>query len=155
MTGVQTCALPICYTRDEIVGKTASEIAIWADIKDREKLRQALKKKSFVKDHPSSFRIKNGDIVHALVSANLIEINGEPHIISITRDFEDYIIATKAYRQSEQRYKTLFNLLPAGLMLIDDTGTIQDANPTYCKNIGYKAEEIIGEKIWKIGIAHV
>jgi len=41
-------------------------------------------------------------------------------------------------------------LLPAGLMLIDDSGTILDANPTYCKNIGYKAEEIIGEKIWKV-----
>ncbi len=138
------------YPRDEIVGKTAAEIAIWADIKERGKLRLALKKKGFVKDHPASFRTKNGDIVHALVSANLIEINGEPHIISITRDIEDYIDATEAFRQSERRYKTLFHLLPAGLMLIDDTGTILDANPTYCKNIGYAIGDIIGEKIWKV-----
>jgi len=47
------------YTRDEIVGKTASEIAIWADIKERGKLRRALKKKGFVKDHSASFRKKN------------------------------------------------------------------------------------------------
>ena len=138
------------YTRDEIVGKTASEITIWADIKEREKLRRALKKKGFVKDHSSSFRTKNGDIIHVMVSANLIEINGEPHIISITRDIEDYINATEAFLQSERRYKTLFRLLPAGLMLINDSGTILDANPTYCKNIGYTAEEIIGEKIWKV-----
>ncbi len=138
------------YTRDEIVGKTAAEIAIWADIKERGKLLLALKKKGFVKDHPASFRTKNGDIIHALVSANLIDINGKHHIISITRDIEDYLKATEAFRQSEHRYKTLFRLLPAGLMLINDAGTILDANPTYCKNIGYKAEDIIGEKIWKV-----
>lgn len=138
------------YTRDEIIGKTAFEIDIWADVKEREKLHLALKKKGFVKNQHFSFRAKNGNIIHALVSANIIEIDGEPHIVSITRDMEDIIKATEAFRQSEQRYKTLFRLLPAGLMLIDDAGTILDANPTYCKNIGYTAEDIIGEKIWKV-----
>ncbi len=138
------------YTRDEIVGKTASEANIWADIKERKKLHLALKEKGFVKDYPSTFRMKNGDIVHASVSANIIKIKGEPHIISITRNIEDYIKATKALQHSERRYRTLFHLSPAGILLLDEAGTILEANPAYYKNIGYTAKEIVGEKIWKV-----
>jgi PAS domain S-box-containing protein len=138
------------YTREEIIGKTAQELRIWADYRQRKKLQQILKEKGFAKDMPINLRMKDGTIVRGMVSANFIEINGEPHLISITRNVEDFMKATEDFRQSEQRYKTLFSLSPAGIMLIDETGTILEANPAYCRNIGYTIQEIIGEKIWKI-----
>jgi len=138
------------YTAEDVRGKTSHEINIWVDSKDREYLVKTLKKKGVMRNFAARFRMKNGSIIHGLMSANFIDINGEPHILTVTRNIEDYVKTNEAFQQSEQRYKTLFNLLPAGLMLIDDRGTILDANPTYCKNIGYAAEEIIGEKIWKV-----
>ena len=138
------------YTRKEIIGKTARELKIWADYRQRKNLQKALKEKGSVKDMPVNLRMKDGTIVRGLVSSNLIEINGEPHLISISRNIEDFIRATAAYRQSERRYKTLFGSSPAGIILIDDTGTILEANPTYCKNTGYSVQEITGEKIWNI-----
>jgi PAS domain S-box-containing protein len=138
------------YKKDEIVGRTAEEIGIWVDIRDRKELRTAIRQKGFVKDFPVLLKLKNGEVVHALVSANTIEINGEPHLLSITRNIEDYFKAAEAYRQSEERYKTLFRLSPVGVLLIDEGGTVLDVNPTYCSNIGYAPHEIIGHKIWNI-----
>ncbi|GMT44490.1 MAG: hypothetical protein IEMM0006_0322 [bacterium] len=138
------------YTQEDVTGKTSLEIDIWADKEKRDELVEILKEKGSVHNFPARFRKKNGNIVHGLMSANIIDINGEPHILSVTRNVEEYIKAHEALQHSEQRYRTLFHLSPAGILLLDEAGTILDANPTYCKNIGYTAQEMVGEKIWKV-----
>lgn len=136
------------YARDEIIGKTAKELGIWVDYRQRKKLEKALVEKGYAKDLPINLRMKKGNVIRALVSANIIDIDGEPHIISITRSIEDYLKATEAFRQSEKRYKALFQLSPVGIMVIDELGTILEANPTYCKYISYTKREVVGQKIW-------
>ena len=138
------------YARKEIIGKTAKELNIWVDYRQRQKLKKVLKEKGYAKDFPLILRMKNGNKIRAMVSANIIDIDGEPHIISMTRSIEDYLKALEAFRHSEQRYKTLFNLSPAGVMVIDETGTILEANPTYCNNLSYPETEIVGKKIWDV-----
>ena len=138
------------YTQKDVIGKTSLEIDIWADKEKRNELVEILKEKGFVHNFPALFRKKNGDIIHGLMSANIIDINGVPHILSVTRNMEEYIKAHKALQHSEQRYRTLFHHSPAGVLLMDETGTILEANPTYCKNIGYTAKELVGEKIWNV-----
>lgn len=138
------------FTQKEVIGKTSLEIDIWADKEKRNELVAILKEKGFVHNFAARFRKKNGDIIRGLMSANIIDINGVPHILSVTRNMEEYIKTYEALRQSEQRYKTLFDLSPAGFLLLDESGTILNANPTFCNNIGYSAQELVGEKIWKI-----
>ncbi len=136
------------YKREEVVGKTAEELGIWVDYSQREGYLQKMMKEGYVKDFPINLRMKNGSEVHALVSSNIIELNGEPHLISITRSIEDYRQALSALREVELRYKTLFDLSPAGILLIDETGSILDANPSFCRLLAYQPQEIIGKKVW-------
>ena len=139
------------YTQEEAIGKTSFELDIWADKEDRKQLVEILKEKGLVKNFETRFRKKSGNIFHGLMSANVINIGGTPHILSITRNVEEYIKTQKALQQSEQRYKTLFDLSPTGILLLDESGTILDANPTYCHNFSYKnAENIKGKKIWNV-----
>lgn len=139
------------YTQQEAIGKTSFELNIWVDKEDRKQLVEILKEKGLVKNFETRFRKKNGNIFHGLMSANIINISGTPHILSITRNVEEYINTQKALQQSEQRYKTLFDLSPTGILLLDESGTILDANPTYCHNFSYKnAENIKGKKIWDV-----
>lgn len=49
--------------------------------------------------------------------------------------------------QSEKFYHTLFDSSPGGILLEDDTGTILNVNPAFCKLMGYKAKELIGHKV--------
>lgn len=74
------------YSREEIIGKKSTEVDIWFIPEDRDKLIQALTTKGSIKNLESVFRCKDGSLKTALMSANLITLNNEPCILSITRD---------------------------------------------------------------------
>lgn len=77
------------YTREDVIGVLSTEIDIWAIPEDREKLIKELKEKGFVRNLESSFRCKDGSFKIALMSAQIIKLDGIPHILSITRDISD------------------------------------------------------------------
>ena len=52
--------------------------------------------------------------------------------------------------REERRYRTLFNLSPSGIMIIDKTGNILEANNAFCNSLGYSREEIIKMQIYDI-----
>jgi PAS domain S-box-containing protein len=53
----------------------------------------------------------------------------------------------KILRESENRFRTIFELSPAGMILIDKKGTIIEVNTSFCEILGYSRKEIIGENI--------
>jgi len=107
------CALT-GYRREDVIGRTSTEINIWADTTDRERLLELLKKEGKVKNFEAPFRLSNGTISTGLMSASIIHLNGAPHIISITRDIEELkkaereIIRAKEAAEEASRLKTAF-----------------------------------------------
>ncbi len=83
------------YSREDALGKTSSEINIWDIPEDRERLVEGLRKNGYLRNLESRFLMKDGSYKIALMSATIIQLNGEPHILSITRDITDI-------RQTEQ-----------------------------------------------------
>lgn len=53
----------------------------------------------------------------------------------------------KILRESENRFRTIFELSPAGIILIDEKGVIIEVNSSFCLTLGYSRKEIIGENI--------
>ena len=82
------------FTPEETIGKISSEINIWNDLSDREKLVNGLKENGYCRNLKTKFRLKDGTIKYALMSANILILNKEPHILSITRDIDE-LEATK------------------------------------------------------------
>jgi PAS domain S-box-containing protein len=77
------------YTREEVIGLTASELQIWIDPSDSVKIRQLLMEQGMVKNEEYCFRRKSGKICVGLVSAELIDFEGEPCILAMTNDITD------------------------------------------------------------------
>lgn len=65
----------------------------------------------------------------------------------IARDVSDRIRAITALRESEERYLTLFQNTPAGLILEDREGNIIDANLAASEITGYSFPELIGMNV--------
>ncbi|MBN1118992.1 MAG: PAS domain S-box protein [Bacteroidales bacterium] len=74
------------FTREDVVGKSSKDLNIWAIPQDRDYLIKQLSEKGYVENLESEFRCKDSSIKTALMSARLISLNGEKHILSITRD---------------------------------------------------------------------
>jgi PAS domain S-box-containing protein len=61
--------------------------------------------------------------------------------------------AEEALKASETSYRRLFESAKDGILLLDaDTGQITDVNPYLIEMLGYSHNELLGKKLWKIGL---
>ncbi len=129
------------FTREDVIGKTSSEINIWHDPSDRAKLVQGLQKNSYYDNLEARFKRKDGSLTTALMSARLLILNGEAHIISITRDIS-------ARKEAEAEHERLMSAIKQAIEMVvitDPEGTIQFVNPAFEHITGYKQHEAIGQ----------
>ncbi|MHB8895963.1 MAG: sensor histidine kinase, partial [Candidatus Geothermincolia bacterium] len=57
-----------------------------------------------------------------------------------------------ALRESELRYRRIFETATDGIILLDaGTGEIEDVNPGLEKMLGYPRAELVGRKFWEVG----
>ena len=61
--------------------------------------------------------------------------------------------AVEHLRISENRYRRLFEACTDGILIVDpDTCTIDDANPVMTDLLGYTHQQLLGKKLWQIGL---
>jgi diguanylate cyclase (GGDEF)-like protein/PAS domain S-box-containing protein len=61
--------------------------------------------------------------------------------------------AEEALQASELRYRRLFETAQDGILILDgDTGRIDDVNPFLTAMLGHVREELLGKKLWEIGL---
>ena len=65
------------YTREDVIGKASSEIDIWVNPEDRSALEEALRTRDEVANLEATFRMKDGTEKVGLMSASIIEVDGE------------------------------------------------------------------------------
>lgn len=138
------------FTRADVVGKKSSEINIWAIAEDRQKLLTGLQTRGKVENLESTFRAKDGSLRRGLMSARIVNISGEPCILSITRDITAYREAEEARNELRRRYETIAKSFPNGVIFLYDKeiryilaeGRGLDA-------IGLKPEDIVGKTLFE------
>ena len=77
------------YSRDETLGKTAKQLGFWVNYEERNKWAKILAEKNAVVDFEAEFRLKDGSVGICLITASLLELDGEKCILSITRDITE------------------------------------------------------------------
>jgi PAS domain S-box-containing protein len=77
------------YAREEVIGKTSTELGLWVDPAERKRFVKLLREKREVRDHEAKFRLKSGEVRIFLRSAELIELEGQTCMINITRDITE------------------------------------------------------------------
>jgi diguanylate cyclase (GGDEF)-like protein/PAS domain S-box-containing protein len=88
------------YEREEIIGRTSTELGVWTDDRIRQDIAEVLRRDSYFRNLTVPYKRKNGEIFWLQLSASAIEIDGVPCIISITRD-------TSEIRAAEERIEDL------------------------------------------------
>jgi PAS domain S-box-containing protein len=90
------------YTREDVIGRTSSEINLWHDPADRQQLVQGLRENGFFENLEARFRRKDGSLISALMSARVISLKGVSHIISITRDITERKLISAKLQQAQK-----------------------------------------------------
>jgi PAS domain S-box-containing protein len=100
------------YSEEETIGKTSLELNIWADAESRNFLVKELKEKGKVENFETNFFKKDKSIVIGQMSASLIDLDGVPHILNVTRDITCRKKAEEALAQEQYLMHTLMDNLP-------------------------------------------
>ncbi len=133
------------YTIEELVGRNASVFSsgktsekeyksLWNTIKKGEKWKGILYNKK-----------KNGECFYESVSILPIKnANGTAtHYLAIKEDISDRLQSETALKESEERYRELFEASPDAIILADiETEMLIDANTAACKMLGRTLDEI-------------
>ena len=77
------------YSRDEVVGRTAVELGIWEDARDRERVLEASREPGGPRQVEVHTVDKAGGRHDVLMSAVPIEIHDEPHLLAIAVDISE------------------------------------------------------------------
>ena len=87
------------YSRDEVLGKSTRDLKMWVNEDERELFVQTLRDKGECRNFETTFRESGNRIITGRVSAQVVEVDGEPAVFSIVRDISDLKLAQEALRQ--------------------------------------------------------
>jgi PAS domain S-box-containing protein len=117
---------------------------------DRERLRATLLRTLASKTETRTedeFRIRRPDgEVRTVRSVREIEraADGTPvRIVGAVQDITDYKRADASLKESEARFRMLFDQATEGIFILDSKGTYLDANASGCRMLGYSRDELL------------
>jgi PAS domain S-box-containing protein len=148
------------YRLDEVLGRNSHELSLWANPADREPFWEELRRTRSIHERECRARHRHGKIFTMLVSADVIEINGVPHLLTVGQDIterkqaEAELRAGQArLRESEARFSAAFHSSPiiTGITCARD-GKFVLVNDASLGWSGYRREEVVGKTALELGI---
>jgi PAS domain S-box-containing protein len=135
--------------REELIGRQVLDL-VPADIRDK-----------VANDYPRLFADEmrqmesfslagDGWPVPVEVTTARILYGGRPALLLNLRDITERRRAESALRESEQRFRELFENAPDAMFVEDATGKVLDANRSACLLQGLKREELIGRQVLEL-----
>jgi diguanylate cyclase (GGDEF)-like protein/PAS domain S-box-containing protein len=133
------------YSRDEVVGRTALELRIWADQLGDDETWYQMVRAGKTRNVERRLRTKTGHTVDAIISAELVVLEGEERIINSMVDITVQKAIERQLRVSERRFR---DFAEAAGEFVWEVGP--DGRYTYVSNrveqvLGYKPLELLGK----------
>ena len=152
------------YSKEEFLGKKLWEVGAFRNIEAAKSAFVELQSEHYIRYEDMPLETKNGKLISVEFVSNVYDVDHKRVIQCNIRDITDRKIAEQARQTSEQkfrlivetselRYRRLFETAQDGILILDaETAGVTDINPFLIKMLGYSKEELIGKKLWELGL---
>jgi PAS domain S-box-containing protein len=105
------------YPREQVLGRSALDLGVWADPADRGTLLARLDRDGVVANFSSRYARSDGRIIDVLISARNYDISGEPCTIWSWTDISELRQAERKTENSLRRFVTVFENSPDPIVI--------------------------------------
>ena len=98
------------YRLDEVLGRNSLELGLWANPAEREPFWEELRRTRFIHERECRVRNRHGKIFTMLLSADIIEVNRVPHLLTVGLDISQRKQAEAELHRTLAREKELSQL---------------------------------------------
>ncbi len=133
------------YKHEELIGKTSYELNFWHNFSDRAQIIEKLAKREAIDNFETSIISSEGQRVDVMLSARDIELDSEQCLLLTYKNVTLHTQTVDALRESEKKFKDIFDTSPDGIIVSDSSGLIYDVNAVFETLSGYNRKEIIGK----------
>ena len=77
------------WSREELIGRTSVDLNLWPDSRDRERALQTLRSNGSLRDLDVTYRIRSGELRSTLISAEILDLDGTPCILTLIHDITE------------------------------------------------------------------
>ena len=129
---------------------------LYVDPSHRKRLIRETLKKGRLINFKSRFYKKDGSTMDCLIHVRIAQNKEgtEKYLEGFVQDISEQIRMAKALKESEIRYRSVFENTGSATIIIEKDMTISLANTGFQKLTGYTKEEIEGKMKWSAIIAH-
>jgi PAS domain S-box-containing protein len=142
------------YTREEIPSLNFASLLSEDQISKAIEATEDVKKAGYLgKIFEFKLKRKDNEYVQIETVASVIYREGNPYAIQgVARDITERKQAEEALRESEEKYRTLFESAPEVIMIIGLDGTVLDYNSETSLIADLPREQIIGKNFSEVGV---
>lgn len=141
------------WEASEIIGRSALEIGIWRDERQRQALFEQLMQDQRLDNAEAQFRTRTDEILTCAVSSRIIRIDQRLCIVTTFRDITKRQQAEAALKVSEAKFARAFHSSPDAIIISErSTGRFIEVNEGFYRLSGYRQEEAIGRTSTELGI---
>ena len=137
----ESFTLTIGYSREEVIGSSTLEMGLWVKSAERDRFLKSIQEYDQVRNLEVQIRKKSGEIGWVLFSGELVNLFGEPHLITVAVDITERKQAEEALRESEEKYRNLVERANDGVIIAQD-GIVKFVNTRMAEMFGYTVQEM-------------
>ncbi|HVP77376.1 MAG TPA: PAS domain S-box protein [Thermodesulfobacteriota bacterium] len=136
------------YSREEMIGLDARKTYVYPE--DRRKFQQQIERDGFVRDYEMKLCKKDGTEMDCLLTAAIRHAD-DGSILGyqgIIRDITELKQIVNELHTEKQRFQTLSENAPFGMVMIDKDGTFRYINPKFRELFGYDLNDVPDGRTW-------
>lgn len=140
--------------RAQTLGKTATQLGIWADLTERDALMSHIQQHGVANDFFVHINAANHQVLAAMVNAATFEARGERFLIALLRDVAKARNAAQALQESEARFSKLFDQspMPMGYSSSSDNFSTTHWNRAWFSSFGFDPIRMQGQSGLELGV---
>jgi len=136
----------IGYRRKDVLGRTTLDLRWWPSPEARDAFQAMLGRSGRVRRLPARLPDATGRLHDALLSAEVIEVLGEPHILTVAQDVTEIKQAEEALQLSDSILQRIEDLV----IVAGPDGGIRYVSPSVKNVLGYEPAEVLGDGWWHL-----